>query len=54
MFTEIEAAGFYRTGIQPTSNPDSTYSANHIEMKSAYLFVAAGAAGVHIYTIVKN
>jgi hypothetical protein len=53
-FTEIESSGYYRTSIEPSVNPDSTYSANHIEMKSGYLFVAAGAAGVHVYTFVNN
>jgi hypothetical protein len=51
-FAGTELLGYYHPDVLTTSDESlNGYTANHIECKSNYVFVASGAAGVHVYSL---
>ncbi|MBN1980805.1 MAG: hypothetical protein JW795_04700 [Chitinivibrionales bacterium] len=51
-FESTEIIGFYNPSIDDPT--ETGYSANHIEFKSNYLFVASGSTGVQVYSLKKK
>jgi hypothetical protein len=51
-FDDYELIGYYNKDFDSSTVPlEEKYSANHVELKANYLFVASGPQGVYIYSL---